>query len=156
MTKLRDFVLYSIVAVALFGTIGLSICSLVPWYSIHSPVVVHEEIYSPGDNVGMCFDRNALINLSGSMVRELVRVDHDGAYHEAAKTAWKVTLEKGKKMIKVGYRLPLSCKDNGNNACVEYEENTYRWVGHTSYSVCLIKRTVYWESEPFQIRLVDG
>lgn len=147
------FLLYSIVTVGILLTLALTVCSVVPWYSISNPVKVDKQVYYPGDRVGMCFDRNALINLSGAMVRELVRVDHDGAYHETAKTAWNVNLEAGKKKIKVYYELPPQCRLGVNNACVVYEENTYRWVGHTSYKIFLIQRTVHWKSEPFQIRL---
>jgi len=130
----------------------------VPWYSIDGPLRVNSKCYYPGQDVKMLVERNALINLRGHTVKELIRIGHDGVYHKVTESSFWSDLERGERTIELSYLLPGQCRSQQQPPdCINYEENTYKWVGHVMYRPFgLVERYVHFESENFQIRLEKG
>jgi len=147
---------YIVGVLILIPVIGLLSLYIIPWYSCDTVFETLKESYHPGERVHVKFTRTALINLNARSTRELIRVDEDGAYHEEAKTTWRINMGKGTKRIVVSYKLPDNCanviRKNTSFPCIHYENNTYRWIGNTIYKPFgLIERSFYWESTPFKI-----
>jgi hypothetical protein len=159
MNKIKHyfpFISHIIVGSAFFLIILLMLLYLVPWYTVHDTFKVGKEVYYPGENVNLLVDRNALINLRGHTVVELIRVDDD-IYHKIAEFSFWSDLEKGKKIVELNYKLPQHCNlVVSDPKCVNYVQNTYKWVGHIIYSPFgLVDRYIHFESETFQIKLKD-
>ena len=125
----------------------------VPWYKTDTPHVTDQSHYHPGEEVGVVINRRALVDLKGTLVRELVR-NHEGVDYEILKATTQIILGKGKKTIVVYYPLPPCCGEAQATPCVTYEENTYYWSGSITYKILgVFERTHYFKTKPFQIML---
>ena len=146
MMKLIEKPLTITLALLLFFSIAGIIGNLIPWYTQENPYKVEKKTYVPGDTMQIEISRQALINLTGRVVRELVRL-HDDVEEEVYKVSYDIEMDRGKKSIEVFYKIP-TLKD-----CPQLGSNTFIWRGSIVYKPFgLPERSVHFVTEEFHIK----
>ena len=136
-------------AVALVFIFGVAFLQLFPFYQVEQPFEVIGNNFRQGDMVVVKTDRKSILNMTGDVARELIRIEHTNdhvIYHEVEKAEYKVIMEKGQHPVTQVFRLPR--KD-----IVNLIPNTYKYSGSVTYHPfgLFVSRELYWETEKFQI-----
>ena len=144
-------VLTVLVGICIIFVVSNIALGLIPWYMQENPmkIIDKQRQYLPGDPVRVTFKRRALIGFQGKVTRELVRINPDsGATEEIWKSSLDTSIGRGEKTIILTYNVPTLAM------YPTMIGNTYKFQGSMCYKPFgLVKKTFFFYTEPFQIRL---
>jgi len=146
--NITEKILQMVLLIALFlVAVSILVDNLVPWYTQEIPYKIDSGTYLPGDSVEVSFNRKALVDLKGEVVRELVRIDMDSEV-EVERRHYKIEMDKGEKNITTYYTIPTI------EAAPYLEGNSYVFKGILTYRPFgLFEKSLHFTTEKFHIEV---